>query len=146
MFKRARAKAKLTLNEAKKLPWQNYCSSLSSNTKLGQVLSTLKRFNRQQTDTHIPTLHQNGETSTNDQHKANMLANQFHAVSSNDNYSNELKNNLSNFSFQLAHKLSLQEYQYKEFNAPFCMTELKNSLKTSSNTAVGADNISTEML
>ena len=128
------------------MPWQNYCSSLSSNTKLGQVWSTLKRCNRQQTDTQISTLHQNGVTSTNDQHKANMLANQFHAVSSNDNYSNEFNNNSSNFSFQLAHKLSLQEYQCKEFNAPFCMTELKDSLQTSSNTAVGADNISTEML
>ena len=36
--------------------------------------------------------------------------------------------------------------EYKEFNAPFCIPELKDSLKTSSNTAVGADNISTEML
>ena len=75
-----------------------------------------------------------------------MLVNQFHAVSSNDIYSNEFKNNSINFSFQLAHKLSLQEYQYKEFNAPFFMTELKDSLKTSSNTAVGADNIRTELL
>ena len=68
IFKRARAKAKLTLNEAKKLSWQNYCSSLSSNTTLGQVWSTLNRFNRQQTDTHIPTLHQNGVTGTNGKH------------------------------------------------------------------------------
>ena len=75
-----------------------------------------------------------------------MLANQFHAVSSDDNYSNQFKNNSSNISFLLAHKLSLQEYQYKEFNAPFCLTELKDSLKTSNDTAVGADNISTEML
>ena len=57
IFKRARAKAKITLNEAKKSSWQNDCSSLSSNTKLGQVWSTLKRFNRQQTNTHIPMLH-----------------------------------------------------------------------------------------
>ena len=66
VFKRARAKAKLTLNEAKKSSWQNYCSSLSSSTKLGQVWSALKTFNRQQSDTHIPTLHQNGVTGTND--------------------------------------------------------------------------------
>ena len=75
-----------------------------------------------------------------------MFANQFYAVSSNDNYLNEFKNNSSNFSFQLAHKLLLQEYQHKEFNAPSCMTELKDSLKTSISTAVGANNISTEML
>ena len=146
IFKRARAKAKLTLNEAKKLSWQNCCFSLSSNNTLGQVWSTLKRFNRQQTDTNIPTLHQNGVTDTIGKHKSNMLATQFYAVSSNDNYSNEFKNNSSNFFFQLAQRLSLQEYQYKDFNAPFCMTELKDSLKTFSNTAVGVDNISTEML
>ena len=75
-----------------------------------------------------------------------MLANQFHVVSSNDNYSNKFKNNSSNISFQLAHKLFLQEYQYKEFNASFCMTELEDSSASSNKTAVGANNISTEML
>ena len=39
-------------------------------------------------------------------------------------------------SFQLAQKLSLQEYQYKEFNAPLRVTELKDSLKNASNTVV----------
>ena len=43
IFKRARAKVKSTLNEAKKLSWQNYCSSLSSSTKLDQVWSTLQK-------------------------------------------------------------------------------------------------------
>ena len=112
IFKRARANATLTLNEAKKSSWQNYCSLLCSDTKLGQVWSILKRLNRQQTDTHIPTLHQNDVTGTNDQHKDNMFANQFHAISSNDNYSNELKNESTYICFQLAHKLFLQECQY----------------------------------
>ena len=40
----------------------------------------------------------------------------------------------------------LFEYQYKELNAPFCLTELKVSLKNSNSTAVGPNNISTEML
>ena len=40
----------------------------------------------------------------------------------------------------------LFEYQYKELNAPFCLTELKDSLKNSNNTTVGPKNISPEML
>ena len=71
-----------------------------------EILAT--RLNRQQTDTHIPTIHQNDVTGTNDQHKANMLTNQFHAVSSAvssiDNYSNEFKNKSTDISFQLDHK------------------------------------------
>ena len=74
-----------------------------------------------------------------------MLANQFRAVSSNENYSNEFKNNLTNIFFQ-QHKLSLEKYQYKEFNALFWMTELEDALKNSNKTAVAADNISTKML
>ena len=66
IFKRARAKAKKILNEKKKSCWQNYCSSISSNTKLGQVWSTVRRFSRQQNSSHFPSLQQNGITSTSD--------------------------------------------------------------------------------
>jgi len=146
VFKRARAKAKVVLNDAQKATWQNYCSTLSTTTKLGQVWTTINKFKRQQTDRYIPTLHQNGITGTNDLHKANMLANQFQAASCNENYPYEFQKNSAYISYQLAKKLAEQEYQNMEFNAPFSYEELNDALKKCRNSAVGSDFISSEML
>ena len=101
IFKRVRARAKKILNERKKSCWQNYCFSISSNTKPGQVWLTVRRFSRQQNSSHFPSLQQNGITSTSDRHKANMLANQFQEISSNENFSNGLKRNFQSVSSQL---------------------------------------------
>ena len=98
IFKRARAKTKKIVNETKQSCWQNYCSSISSNAKLGLIWSTVRKFTRQQTSFHFPPLQQHGITSTNDRHKANMLANQFQTISGNEHFSNTHKSNFESIS------------------------------------------------
>ena len=146
IFKRLRAKAKKILNKAKQDCWQNYCSSISSNVNLGQVWSTIKKFNRQQTTARIPPLHQNGIVGTNDQHKANMLANQFQKVSSNNNYSSEFRQLSQSISLNLHNKLSCHRYHRTKFNDPFTIDELNAALKKSKNSSLGPDRLSCEML
>ena len=146
IFKRARAKAKKILNEEKNSCWQNHCSSISLNTKLGQVWSTVRRFSRQQNSSHFPSLQQNGITNTSDQHKANMLANQFQEINSNENFSNGLKRNFQSVSSQLHQQIINCTNQKMEFNAPFNMTELEDALANSNNFAVARDKLHCEML
>ena len=75
IFKRTRGKAKKILNAAKQSCWENYYSSIYSNAKLGQVWSTIRRFTGQQTSSHFASLQQHGITNSNNQQRANMLAN-----------------------------------------------------------------------
>ena len=106
IFKRTRAKAKKILNAAKQSCWENYCSSISSNAKLGQVWSNIQRFTGQQTSSHFPCLQQHSITSTNNQHKTNTLANQFQATSSNENFTSKFQNHLQSVFLQLHQKLN----------------------------------------
>ena len=145
-FKRTRAKAKKIVNETKQSCWQIYCSSISSNAKLGQIWSTVRKFTRQQTSSHFPPLQQHGITSTNDRHKANMLANQFQTVSGNENFSNTFKSNFESISHQLQQQLSCCSYQKMEIIPPFNTSELEDALAHSNNSAVGGDKLNCEML
>ena len=85
-------------------------------------------------------------TSTNNQYKANMLANQFQATCSNENFTNKFQNNLQSVSLQLHQKLHHCTYKKIEFNASFNMNELEDALVKSKNSAVSNDKLKCEML
>jgi len=84
IFKRRRAITRKVILAAKQQSWRSYCTSINNNTKLPMVWRTIKKFSDSLTFTHIPQLEQNGIRANNNQHKANVLGNQFQAVSSSD--------------------------------------------------------------
>ena len=84
IFKRCRAKARRVILEAKTSSWQQYCTSLTSNSNISHDWKVIKSFSGNRSH-HILTLVANGISGKNNQHKANILANQF-ALSSISNY------------------------------------------------------------
>jgi len=62
-------------------PWKKSCSSITSNLELSTAWKKIKRFSGNRHFLRIPILKYNGITGTNDQHKANILANHFAAIS-----------------------------------------------------------------
>ena len=80
-FKRSRAKPRRIILEAKQSYWQKFCSSISCNLRLSMAWKKIKCFSGNHAFLRIPILKHNGITSTNDQHKANVPANQFATIS-----------------------------------------------------------------
>jgi len=85
IFRRCRAKARKAILEAKTSSWQQYCTSLTSNSILSHVWKVIKSFSRNWSPHHIPALVANVISGKNNQHKANILANQFALSSSSSN-------------------------------------------------------------
>jgi len=81
IFKRSRAKTRRIILEAKQSSWQKFCSSISCNLRLSMAWKKIKCFSGNHAFLHIPILKHNGITSTNDQHKANILANHIATIS-----------------------------------------------------------------
>ena len=77
IFKRCRSRARRIILEAKSSSWRQFCTSLTSNTNLSKVWKVIKSFSGHRSSYFIPTLHAQGISAKNEQHKSNMLANQF---------------------------------------------------------------------
>jgi len=111
--------------EAKTSYWQQYCTSISSNTNLSHVWQVIKCFSGQPSVHHIPTLVANGISGKNNQHKANMLANKFVLSSSASNYTPHFVNStLPKKERNLQHTLSHPLLQDTRLNQAFSIDEL----------------------
>ena len=140
------------IREAAKLHWTDYCDSLDSATKLGQVWRESKNMNNMETNNnHIPnlTINNNNKTTTT-QEKAEALANQFAFNSSDENYTNTFITNrtqhLSNPNFSTDNS-TIQQQQLNELNTPITLAELKTAIDTAEQkSSPGPDTITYSML
>jgi len=146
IFKRCRAKAWRVVFEAKTSSWQQYSTSLTSNSNLSHVWKVIKSFSGNRSPHHIPTLVANGISGKNNQHKANILANQFALSSSFSNDTALFVNSILPAKKQyLQHTLSHILLKDTRLNQAFSYKELISAIKESKNTAPGLDTICYEM-
>jgi hypothetical protein len=85
-YKHQEAVVKVTLKSEAKASWENYCSELTDQTKLGVVWDMARRMNCIAPYKSIPTLNSNGITAENNLEKSNLLAQMYAETSSNKNY------------------------------------------------------------
>jgi len=86
-YRKAKAEAQLVVRHEQQHHWQEYCNSLSSDTKLASVWKMAKNMTGTKNNTNIPTLRANGvlyETATE---KATLIAKTISETSSDSNYS-----------------------------------------------------------
>ena len=95
IYKCSLAKAKKIVNNAQSTNWQNYCPLISSNIKLNQIWSIIKRFNEQTNLTYISSIKLNDISSASDIDEVNTLACHFQSTNSKQNYSSTSKNSFS---------------------------------------------------
>ena len=152
IFRKCKAKAQYTLKQAKLQYWQNYCGTLTGNTKTGSVWKTIKSMKGSEYS-QIPTLNAASITYKTNKEKADILAKQFQNNSSNANFSpvfigrqsatvNTMLNSLGTKNNTPSFNLDL-----KTINEKFTMQELHLALnKCKKNSAPGPDDISYVML
>ena len=147
-YKRLRAKTRKVILQAKRDCWQQYCNSVNSNTKLTTVWKALKKFSGNNYNFYMPALKNNDYTAETDHEKANMLADQFHSVSSTANYSIDFLSNRGDLEAILSYHLQrLSSYSCKDYriNLPISKVELRNCTLSSETIAPGGDRLSYTM-
>jgi len=80
-YKKQEATVKRTLKMEAKNSWENYCSEINSQTKLGSVWNMARRMNGVATYSSIPTLKNNSSIAETNLDKANLLAQTYASVS-----------------------------------------------------------------
>ena len=140
------SQARRVIQEAKSSSWQQFCTSLTSNTNLSKVWKVIKSFSGHRSSYFIPTLHVQDISAKNKQHKSNMLANQFALSSSCTNYPPRFVNVTLPIQTQLllnamSHRTSIDP----GLNQAFTINELLSAINDTKNTTPGPDNICYEM-
>ena len=146
IFKRCRARARRVILEAKSSSWRQFCRSLTSSTNLSKVWKVFKRFSGNRSIYFIPTLHAQGISAKNKQHKSNMLANQFALSSSCLNYPPRFVNvTLPIQTRLLRNAMSHATPIHPDLSQAFSINELLSATNDTKNTTPGRDNICYEM-
>ena len=151
-YVRLKGEAQSTIREASRVHWEEYCSTLTSATKLGSVWRMAKKMSGTTTREAMPDLvvgtDKDKKVFESNADKANLLAQTYASVSSDDNYD-------ANF---LIHKASM-EAEWSGRTPPPCgetaaaldepigLIELRQAIEGSKrNSASGPDNISYDMV
>jgi len=137
IFKRRRAVARKVILAAKQHSGRNTIPPSMTARKFlwfGTLSGSL-------TFTRIPQLEQNGIRANNNQHKANVLGNQFQAVSFYD-YPQAFTRSLQTLQGDLRKATPATRPRDPRINAFFSMDELKTAISETKNTAPGHDQLS----
>ena len=133
--------------------WEQYCSKITSQTKLGNVWKMAKRMSGTRSDSKISMLSFGDNMAETDKEKAEVFANTFSNVSSNKNFSPSFlqrKNNIeANYKdlFQNEPPGGDGDVKLNDLNQPFSTAELRRAIREGKrNKATGYDSISYEML
>ena len=133
----------LSKNKKKKESWRGFCSKRISKTPSQKVWKAIRKIKRKRGSSSIVHLRENDQLLTDKKWIANLLTSNSSKNSSTENYSpcfqkiKKVKNKTRlSFSF---------DYQ-EDYYLPFSLTEFKQSLQKSNDSATGLDEIYYQML
>ena len=149
-FKQLKGIAQHVIKESAQSYWREYCETLNSSTRLNSVWNMAKRMNGIQpnvSNKHLVNC--SGETVDKNADKAELLAQQFAAISSSSNYSEKFQRRKHELESQtnLLNNDAKVDDRNIHLNLPFTEHELKQALsQTRRNTSPGEDGIPYECL
>ena len=143
-YREARAKARNIIKKAKRESWKSYISKLNIHTPINKVWEMVKKISGKHTSNPVPFLSKaDGTKCTERLDIVNLLAQEFEHNSSTNHYSPVFQ----------AYKgqaekgeLNFASNNTEDYNIPFNITELKDSLNKSHDTATGPDDIHYQFL
>ena len=142
--KNYRAKARRTIKASKRKSWKSYVSNLNYKTPIKKVLDMIRKISgksKSPSFTHLNT--KRGTKATSKEEIANTLGETFLDNSSSRNYSEKFQNIKKQ---EEKIKLNFTSSNTEEYNNLFNITELKDAIAVSTDTATGPDDIHYQML
>ena len=141
-YKKHKAEAQKTIRTEQKTYWQNYCNTLTENSKLGSVWKMAKTMSGNRSYTIMPNLKSENTLAISNIEKVEVMAKHFASISKEKNYSKTFIRKKHKFERQ---HLQTEPQIYKEndyLNDTFAKHELIAAIRSSkSSSAPGADNI-----
>jgi hypothetical protein len=149
-YNRTKALAQHTIRNAQRDSWQNYCTSIDKNTKLGRVWKMSKRMGGHRGSCFgVPTLTSDKGVHLTNADKAEALAETFASASATKNYPDTFIEHKTRFENNQKHLFSneIPSISTDPINEPFSLHELNCAVKTCKNgKAAGPDDIPYEFI
>jgi len=142
-YNRLRAISRRTIREARRKSWQDFVSSINSNTPMSAVWSRVGKVNGKWRAPKQPTVEHDGHMVLDPKEVSDILADHFASVSSRNNCRRDfipIRNRDENIALNFA---SSRRHSY---NDPVSAYEVKSLLRKCRNTAPGEDEINYVML
>lgn len=141
-YKFCRALARKVVKSAKKSSWREYCASLSGDTPVYQLWSTVRRMNGVSRKATVPVLVDENRTAVTPAEKANLLVDTYRKVHSSDNLDEESRDLREQF---VSRSMSPLDPACDVVNVFFSIDELKRAIDAGRKSAPGMDNLHYEM-
>ena len=141
-FKKARARFRYIVKQAKRQSWINFLSTVNWKTTLSEVWNKIRKITGKHVPSPPPVLKINGNVLANPEEVSEAFASHFAKVSS--------KNPSSPYHHQRIQEenkvLDFTATRMESYNDPFSMQEFSSALSTCNDSAPGADNITYSMI
>jgi len=142
-FKLKYAAARRIIRESMRNSWKDYVSKLNSRTPIKKTWDMIRKILGKKSNPHVSQLKVNNSFITNKKEIADTIGETISQHSSSTNYSTEFQR----FKDQKEKtRLNFNSSNHENYNMPFTIRELKESLKCASDTAVGPDDIHYQIL
>ena len=144
IYRETRAKTRNIIKKNKRQSWKNYVSKLNINTPIKKVWEMIRKISGKHSSTSVSYLTKSdGVQCTERQDIVNLLAEKFEHNSSTDHYTPVFQVYKNQAESQALNFLS---NNVEDYNIPFTISELKNSLGKCHDTATGPDEIHYQFL
>jgi ribonuclease HI len=142
-YKIQRAKTRQIIRAAKKASWQTYVSQLNSQTPSKKVWDMVRAISGKTTNTVVKHLTHNNTLITDVEQITNTLADVFASNSCTQHYTHKFQQYKTNAEKRT---INFKSDNLEDYNIPFSMAELQESLDTAKNTSPGPDEVHYELL
>ena len=144
-FKKARAKARLTINNAKRNSWHRFVGTIQHNTPVGQVWDVVNRIRKKRTRSHIPRLKSQGRILDTARDIAELLGRTFQRNSSSANYDPRF------LPTKAAREIEIYSFEEEGcnlwgYNSLLTMHELRTALQVANGKSPGPSGITYDMI
>ena len=139
-----RAKARRTIKQSKKKSWKSYVNKLNSRSSVKKVWDMIRKISGKRTKSNISHLIKPDKSViTTKEGIANVLGETFSKNSSSENYNEKFQRIKSK---EEKKPLNFKSNNDEDYNKPFSLSELLDSLDKCHDTAVGPDLIHYQLL
>ena len=142
-FKLLRAKARHVVKQQKRNSWRHFCNKLNSKTQTRKVWKAIRKIKGKGGCNSVNHLKVNGNLITDKKEVAEVLAKNLSKNSSTDNYSDEFQRIKT---LKEKRRLDFSSKNEEEYNLPFSVTELRQSLQRANDSATGLDQVHYQLL
>ena len=138
-----RAKARRIIKQAKRSSWKDFISKINTRTPMTTIWNMIKKINGKNQSMKYSHIKVDDKIYESKEEIANILGRTFKSNSSSVNYNPQFKRHKQETEME---ELNFETDTNENYNLPFTISELENSLENAHDSAAGADKVHYQLL